>query len=551
LFPDTAILPAIEEDAAAEYGEVFTKRWVVELILDLCGYTADRELHNLVAVEPACGTGAFVVPMVERLVASTRAAGVDLRLARLAIVARDLRKGHVDTTRVKVNAVLTRAGLALDDADALSRAWIRQDDFLLGDLPERSADVVAGNPPYIRLESIPRERSAAYRRACPTMGGRADIYVGFYEKALNLLRDDGRLGFICADRWMRNAYGAGLREFIGTSYAVETVMTMTGVDAFEESVDAYPAITVMRRGSQLAGPVLVDAEAEFGEEQAREVLAFTKVARPHDHRRSKFYSAAQLATWFNGRAGWPSGSPDQLEVLADLEGRLPTLEDAATATKVGIGVATGADRVFLVEDIETAEPERMLRIALPRDLSEGHVAWSGTYLVNPWGDEGLVDLEYWPRLSNYLHEHRAILGRRHVAKTGPWYKTIDRVLDGLAACPKLYLPDFAERMAPVLDEGGTYPHHNLYWVVSEEWDLRVLGGILMSDVANLFVNAYSVRMRGGYLRFQAQYLRRVRLPRPSDIDEDTKEALIDSFDRRDHALATELSLPLYGLDRLP
>lgn len=35
-------------------------------------------------------------------------------------------------------------------------------------------------------------------------------------------------------------------------------------------------------------------------------------------------------------------------------------------------------------------------------------------------------------------------------------------------------------MHPVLDDGQTYPHHNLYFVTSQKWDLRVLGGLLLS-----------------------------------------------------------------------
>ena len=42
-------------DATEEHGEVFTRRWVVDLILDLVGYTADRDLGGLVAVEPRAG----------------------------------------------------------------------------------------------------------------------------------------------------------------------------------------------------------------------------------------------------------------------------------------------------------------------------------------------------------------------------------------------------------------------------------------------------------------------------------------------------------------
>ena len=54
----------------------------------------------------------------------------------------------------------------------------------------------------------------AYRRRCLTMRGRSDIYVGFIERGLDLLKPGGALGFICADRWMRNQYGADLRELV-------------------------------------------------------------------------------------------------------------------------------------------------------------------------------------------------------------------------------------------------------------------------------------------------------------------------------------------------
>ena len=102
---------------------------------------------------------------------------------------------------------------------------------------------------------------------------------------------------------------------------------------------------------------------------------------------------------------------------------------------------------------------------------------------------------------------------------------------------------------PVLDEGGLYPHHNLYYVVSEGWDLRVLGGLLLSRVAEAFVNAYAVKMRGGTLRFQAQYLRRIRVPRPEAINASQAEALLRAFEDRDAEAATTVAMELYGVDR--
>jgi type I restriction-modification system DNA methylase subunit len=48
-------LPTPEQELAGEHGEVFTRRWVVDLILDLVGYDERLDLARLTAVEPSCG----------------------------------------------------------------------------------------------------------------------------------------------------------------------------------------------------------------------------------------------------------------------------------------------------------------------------------------------------------------------------------------------------------------------------------------------------------------------------------------------------------------
>lgn len=544
---ETASIPFRE---TAEHGEVFTRRWVVELILDLVGYTADKDLVSLRAVEPACGSGAFLVPMIERLVVSARNYDCDLAGAHAALSAIDLIPENASQSRQAARATLGAAGFRPEVTEDLARHWIRSGDFLLEPPQKQSADFVVGNPPYVRLEAVPRERSDAYRLACATMGGRADVYVGFYEHGLKALKSGAALGFICADRWMRNAYGARLRAMVGDQWAVETLISMTGVDAFEDEVDAYPAVTVIRREEQTRGPLVVEGSAELSEAESGELV---RLAADDRIKRldGRGFRGARLRGWFSGQAGWPHGSPDRLAVIADLEARYPSLEDTATGTKVGIGVATGADKVFITEDAELVEPERLLPLALPRDIASGEVRWSGKYLVNPWNADGLIEMEDWPRFADYLRLHQELLAKRHTAKGGRWHKTIDRVIEGLVDREKLYLPDFKESIFPVLDTGETYPHHNLYWVTSDQWDLKVLGGLILSDVANLFIEAYSVRMRGGFLRFQAQYLRRIRVPSMDSIDSGTAEAMADAFLRRDREAATRLALPLYGLDGIP
>ena len=83
------------------------------------------------------------------------------------------------------------------------------------------------------------------------------------------------------------------------------------------------------------------------------------------------------------------------------------------------------------------------------------------------------------------------------------------------------------------------------------WDMEVLGGLLSSRVALFFVWSYAVKMRGGYLRFQAQYLRRICLPSPEDISLSLVTQIRTAFRERNFGELDALALQAYGLSSLP
>jgi hypothetical protein len=294
---------------------------------------------------------------------------------------------------------------------------------------------------------------------------------------------------------------------------------------------------------------VADTDASFG---ASSAAALTLAVR--DKAFTQFsgtgVTAHLLPHWFENDDFWPTGSPARLALLENLNDRFEPLHDPAIGTKVSIGVATGADRVYVTRDATLVEPDRMLPLAMREDLMSGTFQWQGNYLVNPWADDGsLVSLADHPRMSAYLSGHPA-LKERHVAKQAPgsWYRTIDKVQAKLTGRPKLLLQDMKAHIHPVLEPGGYYPHHNLYYVVSDTWDMEVLGGILLSKIAQAFIEAYCVRMNGGTLRFQAQYLKRIRVPRPDQIDADIADTLRTAFRSRDTDTATRAAALAYGID---
>ncbi len=103
-----------------------------------------------------------------------------------------------------------------------------------------------------------------------------------------------------------------------------------------------------------------------------------------------------------GMEPWLLESSAQTTLVRRLEQTFPTLEEAGC--KVGIGVATGADKAF-VGDFDTlaVEPDRKVPLVTTRDIQSGEVRWRGSGVINPFSEAGsLVDLREYPRLRRYL-----------------------------------------------------------------------------------------------------------------------------------------------------
>lgn len=541
-----ALQQAIDAMAATDEnarGAVFTKRVVVDAILDLVGYTSDQPLHERRLLEPSFGDGDFILPALERLLRAFELSGGrpnDAKDALLhALMGVELHPDSVGVTRTGVLLQLQAFGVNEEDAQVLAGTWLRQDDFLLTELGE-PFDVVVGNPPYVRQERIPAPLLTAYRRRFRTVYDRADLYVPFYERGLRSLRLGGRLGFICSDRWLKNRYGGPLRELVAEEYSLRHFIDMVNVEAFTTEVIAYPAITVIERGPSPVTRIARRPQLEALQDITRAML----------NGGPKSSAAVEEATEVvRGRDPWLLDSAEELELVRAMERRLPTLEEAGC--RVGIGVATGADRIYTgTYDELPVEQDRKLRLVLPADIRAGVVTWGGRGVVNPFEDDGtLAKLEEYPAFAAFLTQHEQRLKARHVAKKSPerWYRTIDRIHNDLVMTEKLLIPDIKGGAEVGYDPGGLYPHHNLYFIVSDTWDLRVLQAILRSSIALFFVNAYSVKMSGGFLRFQAQYLRRIRLPGWSSLTPELRERLAALACHRDLAALDEVVFEAYPL----
>lgn len=526
-------------------GAIFTRSEVVDFILDLAGYTEDQPLHEKRLLEPSFGGGDFLLPIIQRLLNAWRAArpnGTAVDDLGDAIRAVELHHDTFRSTYAAVVALLKREGLSANAATALADRWLSQGDFLLSPL-EGQFDFVVGNPPYVRPELIPAPLLVEYRSRYQTMYDRADIYIPFIERSLTALSAGGNLGFICADRWMKNRYGGPLRSLVAERFHLKVYVDMVDTPAFHSDVIAYPAITIISRNGFGATRI---AHRPSIDRATLTTLAGLLSAQtlPNDAG-----PVRELARVTNGAEPWLLESSDQMALIRRLEGAFPLLEEAGC--KVGIGVATGADRAF-IGDFESldVEPDRKLPLVTTKDIMTGEVQWRGQGVINPFAESGgLVDLGEYPRLRSYLEARRDVIAGRRCATKAPanWYRTIDRITPALAARPKLLIPDIKGESHIVFEGGELYPSHNLYYVTSDDWNLRALQAVLLSAVSRLFVATYSTKMRGGFLRFQAQYLRRIRIPHWADVPEPLRRDLAEAAINRDVQACNRAVFNLYGL----
>lgn len=541
---DEMIKPSISllaNSPAESRGEVFTKTEVVSFILDLIRWKSGIISKNMRLIEPSAGEGDFLLPAIDRFLSAHR----ELPISEMqnCIVGVEINKQAFEVLHNKVETKLREVGFNPKEVTQLCDAWLVQGDFLSSTFKQPFTHVI-GNPPYLRLEALPRELMQYYRQKFSTMYDRSDLYVAFFEKGLSLLTPGGKLGYICSDRWMKNKYGGPLRKWIADHYHLETYVDFSGCEAFHSEVTAYPAVTIICNGK--SGPTRIVRKNEV----TLSTLSGLSEALTSEQSDIRVEKLNRIAA---GASPWLLTSGTRLNIVQELENRFPTLEEAGC--KVGIGVATGADQVYIGSDQELdVEPERKLPLVTRKDLKNNQITWTGQYVLNPYEGDGrdLVDLDRYPRFKKYVTMHQQQIQSRHVAKKNPnaWFKTIDRIFPPLMKQAKLLIPDIQGHPQVVYDPGEFYPHHNLYYITSETWDLQALQAVLRSPLAKAFIATYSLRMRGDYLRFQAQYLRRIRLPHWQDVPKSLRSKLSELSHSGTDADLNFCVRKLYGINQI-
>jgi len=98
-------------------------------------------------------------------------------------------------------------------------------------------DIVIGNPPYVRQEKIKKDKPLLQKQGYEVFTSTADLYVYFYEKGYQLLKQQGVLAYITSNKWMRAKYGENLRKFLKEKTTIIKLIDFGGYRVFEQTVD--------------------------------------------------------------------------------------------------------------------------------------------------------------------------------------------------------------------------------------------------------------------------------------------------------------------------
>ncbi len=246
-------------------------------------------LAQLRVLDPACGSGAFLVAAYDALAREYERTNNELAALRegqrdVFDLNRSILQGNLYGVDLNPESVeITRLSLWLKTAEAGKKLTALDLSIVCGDsicadptVAERAFDwgrgrrvsdpggarsaaeraivaawsqgfdVVVGNPPYVRQEWLAPKLKDHLRSHYKSFHGMADLFVYFFERGLTQLKPGGRLGFIVANKWLKGGYAEPLRKLLATETRIEQLIDFGHAPIFPDA-DAFPSIIVMQK----------------------------------------------------------------------------------------------------------------------------------------------------------------------------------------------------------------------------------------------------------------------------------------------------------------
>ena len=384
-------------------------------------------------------------------------------------------------------------------------------------------DVIIGNPPYVRIQTLSRDEADYYREFYQSAFGSFDIYILFLEQAIKLLKPEGRLGFITSGKFLKADYGRRIRQLLHQNCTVESIIDLSAQQVFAEAT-TYPVIVVLRKSTEdkslsyTSIPIDIDP---------------SKITQPIDTSTLPTTTTNQEAVV---KGIWPPVAVGDTLLTKLSQNSVPLME---LSERIFQGLITSADKVYILE--KRSEPsegvikvyshslvqEFKLESALLKPLLSGKdIERYGSpipdrlllfpYKVTQGKAELMLPQEFastYPNCWEYLLQNRETLENRERGKMRheKWYAYVYPKNLALHDQHKMAIPRLVSRLSAVYDrEGGFYLDNvDVGGLILKEKDdaqwLYVLG-LLNSKLLDFYLHRISVPFRGGFYSANRQFL---------------------------------------------
>ena len=492
-------------------------------------------IKNIKILDPACGSGAFLITAFEFLLKQTNE--IDKKLLDLTgeqdlfsdttryilennIFGVDLNRESVEITKLSLwlksankNKTLTTLENNIKCGNSLIKDKEIAKDFVFDwekEFPEvfknGGFDIVIGNPPYVRQETI-KEIKPYLEQNYKVYTGVADLYCYFYELGYNLLKDNGYLGFITSNKWFRAKYGEKLREFLLSNTEFYNIVDYNGTKVFEgATVDSNILIFKKNRvknsifSLQIADTIPIEYEQE---KLSKESFIF--INQNEDSIKEKIERIGKpLKEWdININRGITTGLNDAFII------------DKETKDKL------------LEEDYKNSEIIKPLLRG--KDIEKYNINYADFYLINSHNGKagkGAIDIENYPQIKKWLERFEPKLSKRADKGKTPF---------NLRNCA--YLKEFEKEKIVwqrvtkentfALAEKDTFILDSMAFLSNIEKEKKYLLGILNSKLIYFYLNQYTHKYGNNGFLLSNQYVEKLPIkPYNNEIELENKVDLI-------------------------
>jgi len=386
-------------------------------------------------------------------------------------------------------------------------------------------DVIIGNPPYVRQETLGEEFKTYAKENFETFAGTADLYVYFIEQAHKLLKPNGLFGMIVSNKWMKSSYGKALREFLARESTLLEIIDFGELPVFENAA-TFPVIIITRKAK-------VESQK----------FLFAPIKRlDFDSLPDEVQSVGvQLSGNSVQGENWNLSSNDFQDIVSKIQkASIPLTEYAGT--DILRGLVTGLNEAFIISadtrkrilETEPQSQEFIKPFIVGDDVRKYLINYKGKYLIRiPKGwtnaNKGKANGEQWfkknhPVLAKYLFQFEDKANQR-LDKGDYWWE--------LRACdyydefekPKIIYPDIAKESRVTFDNSGFYFSNTVYFVPSNDlYLLAVLNSKLIFSYFKKIASVLGDPDKGGRLRWFKQDVNKLPIHR-IDFDNPVEKSI--------------------------